>query len=582
MDIFSVFTLCGGLAFFLFGMHLMSSSLEKLAGGRLQRMLHKMTDSTVKSMGLGAGITIAIQSSSAMTVMLVGLVNSGIMSLRSTIGVIMGSNIGTTLTPWILSLSGIESDNFFIQLLKPSSFSPMVALLGVIFIMASKRRKRRFWGEVMIGFAILMTGMDLMSGAVAPLTLMPGFAGLLTAFANPLLAVIIGALFTGIIQSSAASVGILQALSMTGSITWNMAIPIIMGQNIGTCVTALLSSIGVTRNAKRVAAVHIWFNVIGTTVLLALWLALNGFIRFAFANGPITAVGIALVHTIFNITTSLLFLPFTAKLEKLALKSVAEKEEKDAPGFIDERLLRQPSFAVDECRNQTMKMARLTRETLYASLDLLDNFSEKAAEKVTQGEDELDMYEDRLGSFMVKLSGSGYSSEKGNTVTGMLKTIGDLERIGDHACSIARVAEELHDKELSFSQHAREELRVVRSAVREIVGLTIAAFENHDQEAARRVEPLEQAIDLLVDEAKTRHVFRLQQGRCTITQGFILSDLLTDYSRVSDHCSNIAVCLIETASASFNTHSYLNEIKYSGQEEFERLFAEYKSKYTLP
>ena len=577
MDIFSVFTLCGGLAFFLYGMTVMSKSLEKMAGGKLERMLKRMTSSPFKSLLLGAGITIAIQSSSAMTVMLVGLVNSGVMELRQTIGIIMGSNIGTTLTAWILSLTGIESENVFVNLLKPENFSPLIALAGILLIMGSKRQRRRDVGRIMMGFAILMYGMELMSGAVSPLAEMPQFAGLLTAFENPLLGVLVGAVFTGIIQSSAASVAILQALAMTGSITYGMAIPIIMGQNIGTCVTALISSIGVNRNAKRVAVVHISFNVIGTAVCLILF---YGGDHFTFLNQAVGAVGIAFCHTAFNVFTTILLLPFSRQLEKLARRLVRTEDTRESFAFLDPLLLRTPGAAVSESVAMAGRMGQAARENICLATDQLSQYSRERETQILQNEDKLDIYEDRLSSYLVEISQHGLSMQDMRTVSRLLHAIGDFERIGDHAVNIQESAQELHNKELRFSDSAREELQVLLSALDDILDLTIRSFQAADVETARRVEPLEETIDQLIEEIRSRHIQRLQAGQCTIQLGFVLSDLLTNIERASDHCSNIAVSVIEECSGGPGRHAYLQEVKAGGA--FGEDLRRDRKKYHLP
>lgn len=583
MDIFSVFTLLGGLAFFLYGMTVMTNGLEKMAGGKLESTLKKMTSNPLKSLVLGAGITIAIQSSSAMTVMLVGLVNSGIMQLGQTIGVIMGSNIGTTLTAWILSLAGIESDNVWIRLLKPESFAPVLAFVGILFVMLAKNGRKKDIGTILVGFSVLMFGMELMSDSVSPLADMPEFSSILTMFRNPLLGVLIGAVFTGIIQSSAASVGILQALSLTGGITYGMAIPIIMGQNIGTCVTSLISSIGVNKNAKRVAAVHIYFNVIGTVVCLIVFYSLHALIGFELVNRAINPVGIAFVHSVFNIVTTFLLLPFSRQLEKLAKLTVRDKEEKESYSLLDERLLLTPSFAIAECGNTAVKMAELSRDTLLASIDLLHNkFSEKTAVAIMENEAKIDLYEDKLGTYLVKLSSRELTARDSNEVAKLLHSIGDFERIGDHAVNILRAAREMHDKHLHFSDQATAELKVLTDALTDILMLTIEAFEKENLSLAAQVEPLEQVIDSLNAELKKRHVQRLQEGVCTIELGFILSDLLNNYERVSDHCSNIAVCMIQIRDESFDTHGYLNEIKSGGGAPFVDAYNRYREQYVLP
>ena len=477
MDIFSLFTLCGGVAFFLYGMSLMSSRLEKLAGGRLEQMLRKMTDNRFKSLLLGAGITIAIQSSSAMTVMLVGLVNSGIMELGQTVGVIMGSNVGTTLTAWILSLSGIDSSSFWLQLLKPEVFSPLVALAGMILRTRNKSGRRRSAGSIMVGFAILMTGMEMMKNAVSPLADMPEFNAILTAFTNPFLGVLVGAVFTGVIQSSAASVGILQALSLTGGISYGVALPIIMGQNIGTCVTALLSSIGVNRNARRVSVIHISFNLIGTAACLAAFYGSDLIFHYAFMDASIDPAGIAMVHSVFNIATTALLLPFSKQLEKLAYVVVKEdKQETQKFSFIDQRLLATPSVAIAECANKTVDMARLAEDTILKSLSLLGKYDEKTAEEVVGNEDQLDRYEDQLGTLLVQLSGKALSDEDSRNISKQLHTIGDFERIGDHAVNLLKTAQEIHEKDIRFSGQALEELKILLSALRDILRVTTKAF----------------------------------------------------------------------------------------------------------
>lgn len=588
MSIFSVFTLLGGLAFFLYGMTVMSTGLEKMAGGKLERTLKRMTSNPFKSLTLGAGITIAIQSSSAMTVMLVGLVNSGIMQLEQTVGVIFGSNIGTTLTAWILSLAGIEGDNVFIKMLKPESFSPLVALIGVVLIMLCKKDRKKDLGSILIGFAILMFGMTLMGDSVEPLADSPEFQKILVAFNNPLLGVAVGAIFTGIIQSSAASVGILQALSGTGSITYGMAIPIVMGQNIGTCVTSLISSIGVNKNAKRVATVHILFNLIGTLVCLAIYYPLDLIFKFAFSDISATPVGIAFCHSVFNIATTLLLLPFSKLLVKMARKLVPDKQTEDKYAFLDERLLNTPSFALSECDALTIKMAELAKETFAKAIKLVRSvndgapFDEKLADQILQDEKWLDKYEDKLGSFLVKLSGKELSDADSKEIAKLLHTIGDFERIGDHAVNMLGVAREISDKGISFSKSACAEIRVLESALEEIVALTVSAFAEKDLGKAKDVEPLEQVVDRLTGHIKANHVGRLQRGDCTIELGFVLSDLLNNFERVSDHCSNIAVAMIEVAQNSFATHKYLHAVKDGENADFSERYDEYAIKYRLP
>lgn len=585
MDIFSVFTLCGGLAFFLFGMNLLSSGLEKMAGGKLESLLKKTTSNPLKGLLLGAAITVAIQSSSAVTVMLVGLVNSGIMQLGQTVCVIMGSNIGTTITAWILGLSGIDSDNIFVNLLKPESFSPLLALIGMIFIMGSKSDKKKSIGTVLIGFSILMTGMEMMKNSVAPLADDPNFGKVLTMFKNPIFGVIVGALFTGIIQSSAASVGVLQALAINGGVTYSMAIPIIMGQNIGTCVTALISSIGVNRNAKRVSIIHISFNLIGTIVYLTLYCVLNAIFVFPFSDWQIDAFGIALVHSIFNVATVILLFPFSKQIEKLAYVVIKDKAEGTAEdevySFVDVRLLSTPSVAIRECNNKCKKMANLAKETIFSAIGLIDDYNEKVYKEVMENEDLLDLYEDKLGTYLVKLSGKELSDVDSQSVSRQLHTIGDFERIGDHAVNILQVAEEMHDKKLSFSSEAKKEIAVLIAALTEILNTTTEAYINNDVSIAKRIEPLEETIDNLIIEIKTSHIQRLKAGGCSIELGFILSDLLTNCERVSDHCSNVAIAIIETSQFSFDAHEYLNTVKRKGNKEFENEYEMYKNKYSI-
>ena len=581
MDIFSLFTLCGGLAFFLYGMTTMSKSLEKMAGGRLERLLKRMTSNPMKGLLLGAGITIAVQSSSAVTVMLVGLVNSGVMELGQTIGVIMGSNVGTTLTAWILSLTGIESESVFLNLLKPENFSPLFALAGILLIMGSKRQRRRDIGRILIGFAILMSGMEMMKNSVSPLADMPGFSDLLTAFRNPLLGVAVGAAFTGVIQSSAASVGILQALALTGSITYGVAIPIIMGQNIGTCVTALISSIGVSRGAKRVSVIHIAFNIIGTAIGLIVFCGGDLLFHFPFMDSAVGAVGVALCHTIFNIGTTALLLPFSRQLEWLARAAVKEEDKTPRFAFLDPLLLRTPGAAVSECAAMTCEMGALAQKSLLASLGQLSRYNGNLEAELLENEDKLDVYEDRLSGYLVQISQHGLSMEDIHTVSRLLHAIGDFERIGDHALNIQESARELHEKGLTFSGAAEAELQVLERALEDILTAAVDCFQADDPDAAKLVEPLEETIDRLTDEIRARHIHRLQSGECTVQLGFILNDLLTNLERVSDHCSNIAVCVIEEQEDhAEQRHAYLHDFKAAG--EFTESLDKDLEKYRLP
>ena len=580
MDIFSIFTLLGGLAFFLYGMNVMSSGLEKMVGGKLDHVLKSMTSNKFKSLALGAAITIAIQSSSAMTVMLVGLVNSGIMELGQTVGVIMGSSIGTTLTAWILSAAGIQSESFLLRMLKPESFSPLVALIGIFLIMAHKEGKKRDIGTILLGFSVLMTGMTFMSSSVSPLADMPFFQDVLVMFNNPLMGILLGTVVTGIIQSSAASIGILQSLSMTGSITYGMAIPIITGLNIGTCITGLISSIGANKNAKRVAVVSLYFKVLGTVICLSVFYLLHAVFRFEFVDSPIGALGIAVVHTLFNVINTLILLPFSKQLEKLAKITIRDKNTEEV--LLDERLLQSPAFALVECRNATVRMAKMARDSMLAAIGLLDAYDEKIADSVSEMENEMDLYEDKLGTFLVKLSSKNLSRTDSNRAAELLHTIGDFERIGDHAVNILRAAKEIDDKELHFSEAAQQELVVITRAIVDILDITVEAFEKDDTALASQVEPIEQVIDDLKLELKSRHIRRLQEGKCTIELGFVLSDLLTNYERVSDHCSNIAVTVIQIKDSVMDTHGYLNEVKAGGDREFAQAFDAYREKYSLP
>ena len=582
MTIFNIISLLGGLAMFLFGMNTMSSNLEKTAGGKLEKILRVMTDKPIKALLLGTAITATIQSSSAVTVMLVGLVNSGIMQLSQAVGVIMGSNVGTTITAWLLSLAGIESNNVFINLLKPSSFSPIIALIGILLTMASKKSRTKDIGGICLGFAVLMFGMEMMSDAMSPLSEMEEFRNLMVMFNNPLLGILVGVVMTAVIQSSSATVGILQALSMTGALSFSMAIPIIMGQNIGTCVTALLSSIGVSKNAKRVSAIHVYFNLIGTAVLLTAFYVGDMIFKFAFADLAIDPAGIAIVHSIFNIATTVILFPFSKLLEKLARKTVKDKKATGKAAFIDDRLLNTPALAVSEGRNYTVKMGQLAIEALQDAISLVDKFDEKVVDRIIESEQHLDDYEDKLGTFLVKVSSHQLTDDDNNTVSTLLHAIGDFERIGDHAVNIAKAAGEINDKQISFSEHATAELKVATTAIKEILELTEKAFAENDIRLALEVEPLEQVIDDLLAEIKSRHIARLTGGKCTIELGFVLSDLLTNYERVSDHCSNIAVCLIQISKSVFDTHEYLNNYKTSGSEVFTDSFDKYKKQFVLP
>ena len=560
MDIFSVLTLLGGLAMFLYGMHTMSGGLEKLSGGKLQSTLQRMTSNTFKSLAFGAGVTIAIQSSSALTVMLVGLVNSGILNLEQTTGMIMGSNIGTTLTAWILSLAGINSSSVLLSMLKPENFSPVIALIGVIMIMVCKTQKRRDMGGVMVGFAILMFGMTMMGDAVAPLKDIPEFASILTSFNNPVLGVLVGMIFTGIIQSSAASMGILQALSLTGMITYGMAIPVVMGLNIGTCVTALISSIGTSKNARRVAIIHIVFNMIGTLLGLVVFYGIGGLLGgFPFLSNSARQL----------VALSRIIIP------------VGEDEKQREKIFLDERLLLSPGMAVHESFNMACAMASLAKDTVLDSLSIMQKYDVNKAEAIKEGESELDTYEDKLGSFLVKAAACALNESDSRDVSKLLHSINDFERIGDHALNIKNSADEMKDKALHFSAEAKDELGLLFKALNDVLSLSIDSFVNNDLEKAAHVEPLEQVIDVLIGQIKRRHIERLQAGRCTIELGFILNDLLNNCERISDHCSNIAVCVTEIDRGEFDTHEYLSTVKSGNDARYKADFARYAKEYEL-
>ena len=585
MDIFAFLRLILGLAFFLFGMNVMSSNLEKMAGGRLEQLLKTMTASPWVSMLLGSAITIAVQSSSAVTVMLVGLVNSGIMKFGQTLYVIFGANIGTTLTAWILSLSGIQSGNVWLKMLKPENFSPILAIIGVVMMMVCNNDKKKSIGTVLVGFTILMYGMVVMSDAVSPLAEMPEFSAVLAGLRNPLLGVVVATVFTAVIQSSAASVGILQALALTGSLTYEMVIPMVMGLNIGTCATSLISSIGTSYKAKRVAVIHFSIKVIGTLICLPLYLLATSVFQLEFVHHTVTPWNIAMVHTVYNLAITALLMPFTNQLVKLGKWLVRAKEEtapKDSMQYApDLLLLRSPSVALQECDHYTFRMAATARESLEKAMALVGAYNETDAEVVLQQEDTLDLYEDRLDTYLVYLSAQALSQQDSRRVGKMQHAIGDFERLGDHAVNLVKAGKELEIKSLFFSEEARRELGVLSEAVREILQLTTDCYITTDHEMAHRVEPLEQVIDDLTKTIKLHHIARLQAGRCSIELGFILTDLLTDYERISDHCSNIAVAVIELQHDALDSHRYLNEMKRDS-DAFRMLFEEFSEKYKLP
>lgn len=588
MDIFSVLTMVGGLAMFLYGMDAMGDGLSKLSGGKLESILEKLTSNRLMAVLLGAGVTAVIQSSSATTVMVVGFVNSGIMKLSQAVGIIMGANIGTTMTSWLLSLVEVEGTNFFMQMLKPTSFSPLLALIGIIMIMTAKDdgSKKKDIGTILMGFAILMFGMDTMSGAVKPLANDPNFTSILTMFSNPILGVIAGAVLTAIIQSSSASVGILQALCATGAMNFGSALPIIMGQNIGTCITAVMSGMGASKNAKRASMIHLYFNLIGTVVFLVVFYIINAFVQFEFLNGPASATGIALVHSIFNITCTICWFPFANVLVKLAELTIRDKadetETKEEFVILDERFLEQPAFAMELCRKEAVKMAELSKEAIYIALDNVGKYREEDYQHVRKIEAEVDKYEDALGSYLVKLNNKDLSPRDSRSVSVILHCINDFERISDHAVNIMESAKEMHDKKLSFSVNATKEFDVFVAAVHKIVHMAVHAYADNDLENAKMVEPLEQVINGLNAEMKQRHIRRLRKGKCTIELGWVLQDLLTSIERVADHCSNIAVCMIEVKEDEFDTHSYLEELKENNFKWYKHAVIVYRDKFKLP
>lgn len=585
MDIFSVLTLIGGLALFLYGMNVMGQGLERLAGGKLEKLFDRLTSSTIKGVLIGVAVTAIIQSSSATTVMLVGFVNSGIMKLRQSIGIIMGANIGTTVTAWILSLMGIEGDTVWIRLLQPASFTPVLALIGIILFMFLKNEKYKHTGMILLGFAVLMYGMELMTGAVEPLAEIPEFTNILVMFDNPILGILAGTVLTAIIQSSSASVGILQALSATGAVTFGSALPIIMGQHIGTCITAIISSVGTSKNAKRVAVIHLLFNIIPTILVVAIYYPLNAIFNFAFTGNVVDTFDIAVIHTVFQVVTTIVLLPFSNLLEKLSYVFVRDKETGDMMSdddpVIDSRFMSAPSFAVAQCKAQTIKMAKLAKRNISDAISLLNKWDKTVANRVPDTEKTVDKYEDVIGTYLVKLSSQQMSKQDSKTASTILHTISDYERISDHAKNIYESIKELHTKKIEFSKKALAELEVMCRATEEIIGLSITALSENDLYSAYLVEPLEEVIDQLRTKLKSRHIKRLQKGTCSMESGFVFMDILTSLERVSDHCSNVAVCLIQVNDDNFETHEYLRTVKTSG-EEFDSYVEKYLAKYALP
>ncbi len=636
MDFFDFLTMVGGLALFLYGMNMLGDGLSKASGGRLERILEKLTSNPIKAVLVGAGVTAVIQSSSATTVMVVGFVNSGIMKLQQAVGIIMGANIGTTATSWILGLTGIDSSAFLIQMLKPTSFSPILAIAGVGILMFSKKDKLKNIAMIMVGFAVLMFGMDTMSTAVKPLADVPEFTGILTRFSNPILGMLAGLVLTAVIQSSSASVGILQALCLTGAIGYNSAIPIIMGQNIGTCVTAIISGVGATKNARRAALVHLYFNIIGTVLfmvvfyainavvpfsfmeeaatpfgiaavhsifnvtatlcllpfsklLVKLFYAINAVVPFSFMEEAATPFGIAAVHSIFNVTATLCLLPFSKLLVKLACLTIRDEEKKEeisaedkVLNLLDTRFLDTPSYAVEQSYTVASTMAGLAEESINLAMGLLHDYSPEKAERVVELESTVDRFEDELGSYLVKLSSKNISGKDSHMLSNILHSIGDFERISDHARNLKEAAEEMYTKKLEFSEKARKELEVLEKAIHDILKITMLSFTENDLSLAKQVEPLEEVIDGLNLEIKQRHVRRLRKGKCTIELGFVLSDITTNLERVSDHCSNVAVCLLEVDEDEFDTHAYLDELKQGDNVDFRGKVMAYRERYQLP
>ena len=587
MGMTNALNLLCGLALFLYGMHVMGEGLTRASGGRLEGILESLTKSKIKAVLLGAGVTAVIQSSSATTVMVVGFVNSGIMRLSQAAGVIMGANIGTTITSWILSLTGLQGDSLLLTLCKPATFTPVLAFIGVCLLLFAKGDKKHDAGSIMIGFAVLMTGMEMMSGAVKPLANVPEFTNLLLMFTNPILGVIAGALLTAIIQSSSASVGILQALCVTGAVKYSAALPIIMGQNIGTCVTALISSVGASKNAKRAALIHLYFNIIGTVLFMVVFYAINAVFPFAFMDSAANAAGIAVIHTTFNIIATVVLLPFSGTLEKLATLTVRDNdtvERIDDFQLLDERFLSNPAFAVEQCKVVTDRMAELTREAIFDAINLIDGgtYTQEMADRVEALETKIDRYEDKLGTYMVKLSRAKLSRKDGHTLSLLLHSISDFERISDHAVNLMDSVREMHDKKMSFSSAAAGELHVFADAVRDIVNRSFDSFLHDDVKLAKTVEPLEACIDDINVNVKSRHIERLTTGQCTIELGFVLTDISTNFERVSDHCSNIAVYQIQVPKDEYDTHEYLQNVKHQEHAEFDREEMAYEKRYRLP
>lgn len=590
MDIFSILTMVGGLALFLYGMQVLGDGLKKASGGKLELILEKLTSNKLTAILLGAGVTAVIQSSSATTVMVVGFVNSGIMKLTQAVGVILGANVGTTVTAWLLSLSGVDGSGLFLQLLKPSSFAPVLAIAGVVMLSMGKKERHRDAATIMVGFAVLMIGMDTMSGAVKPLAEIPEFTNILLMFSNPVLGMLVGLVLTAVIQSSSASVGILQAMCASGAVSYSTAIPIIMGQNVGDCVAALLSGAGAGKKARRAALINLYYKIIKVAVFMAIFYSLNAIFEFAFLTRPASALGVAVIHTAFNVAAVILIYPVSGVLEKLAYLTIPEDEEESLPAkparaeiqILDPRFLNTPGFALEQCKNAALDMARYAKEGLFLSMELFDKFEKKSAARVIELEELVDHYEDELGSYLVKLSSKHLTAKDSQELSILLHCIGDFERISDHAINIMESAREMHEKKLGFTRKAQEELAVFTGAVRDIVETVLEVFCREDLALARKVEPLEEVIDYLNSEMKKRHIKRLRKGKCTIEMGFVLSDITTNYERVADHCSNIALCLLQLNEESFGTHEYQIHLTSKENADFETEVARIQEIYQLP
>lgn len=590
MTFFDVLEMIGGLALFLYGMNVLGDGLKKVSGGKLEKILEKLTSTPLRAALVGAGVTAIIQSSSATTVMVVGFVNSGIMKLQQAVGIILGANVGTTVTAWLLSMQAIEGGSFIMKLLKPSSFSPVLAIIGVAIIMFSKKEKKKDIATILVGFAVLMIGMDIMSGAVSALRDVPEFTQVLTMFSNPVLGMLTGVILTAIIQSSSASVGILQALCSTGAVSFATAIPVIMGQNVGTCITALISSVGASKDARRAALIHFYYCVIKTVTFMVGFYAIDSFVDFAFMDTAIDAVWVATIHSIFNIAACIVFLPISQLFVKLVMWTIPESavreaelsEEEKVLKSLDVRFLDTPGLALERCKYVATVMSNVARKSIDLAVALLFNYNEEDAKEVVRLESEVDKFEDELGTYLVKISSRDLSGKESQTLSVLLHSIGDFERISDHALNIKEAADEMHDKELTFSDKATEELQVFANAIKDILNMSMNVFESEDLEMAELVEPLEEVIDQLNVEMKKRHVKRLRKGKCTIELGFILSDITTNFERVADHCSNIAVNLLQGGDEEFEAHEYKDTLKTSDNLDFQGRVMAYRSKYTLP